>query len=287
MLKKSGIQSSLLNLIHEASKTANITVKTPVGVSASKKIEEQVMQGETLSSILCTNSMDKISTECKIKPFKYREKIVVPKLGFVDDLFDIQKCKKFTKMVNIYTNEEISKRKLQLSRDKCKRMHIEPKSTKNVTSCDDLFIDNWSVIVKKREGQNSELVDVYNQQVVIQSVESMDYLGDIVSSDASHRLNIQARVSKGQGIITDIMQIMQGIFFGEYLFEAFILMRNSLFLSVITNNLEVSVISKKRCERFRISGLPTDKKSIANKCKTKHRFNDVRTRINISEIRFD
>ena len=175
---KSGIDSNLLNLIYEASRKAKIAVKSPVGVSEAKEIEDQVMQGETLSSILCTNTMDKISTDCPIKPFKYREKISIPKLGFVDDLFDIQKCKKFTKLVNVYTNEEISKRKLQLSKDKCKRMHISPKSSKNIHSCDELLIDNWSVIITKSEGQPSKLIDLYNQQVVIQSVDSMDYLGD-------------------------------------------------------------------------------------------------------------
>ena len=174
----------------------------------------------------------------------YREKIIVPKLGFVDDLFDIQKCKKYTKLVNIYTNEEISKRKLQLSKDKCKRMHIEPKSSKSINKCDELYIDNWSVIVSKSEGRSSKLVDVFNQQVVIKSVESMDYLGDVVSCDATNTLNIQSRVTKGQGVITDILQIIEGIYFGEFTFEAFIMLRSSLFLSVITNNLEVSVLNK-------------------------------------------
>ena len=84
-LYKSGINSNLLNLIYEASRKANIAIKTPVGVSESREIEDQVMQGETLSSILCTNSMGKISDDCKIEPFKYRGKVPVPKLGFVDE----------------------------------------------------------------------------------------------------------------------------------------------------------------------------------------------------------
>ena len=151
----------------------------------------------------------------------------------------------YTKLVNIYTNEEISKRKLQLSKDKCKSMHIDPKSSKSAPTCDELFIDNWSVIVSKSEGQSSKLVDIYNQKVIIKTVESIDYLGDVVSCDASNSLNIQARVTKGQGVITDILQIIEGIYFGQYTFEAFTLMRNSLFLSVITNNLEVSVLSQK------------------------------------------
>ena len=55
----------------------------------------------------------------------------IPKLSFVDDIFDVHKCKEMTKKTNQYTNEEISKRKLTLSEDKCKRMHVKSKKDKS------------------------------------------------------------------------------------------------------------------------------------------------------------
>ena len=243
-LYNSGVNTYLLNLINEASKTANISIKTPAGVTESKDIHDQVMQGETLSSILCTNSMDKISKDSKIEPLKYRNKISIPKLGFVDDLMDIHKCKEMTKKVNEYTNEEVSKRKLMLSKDKCMRMHVKSKNSKTQDCCDELLIDNW--VSKKIESESGTyLKDIYNNKIQIKSVNQMDYLGDVVSVDGSHSLNIKARISKGQGILTDILQVLEGVYFGEYHYEAFVLMRNSLFLSVITNNLEISVLSDK------------------------------------------
>ena len=66
-LKTNGVSSSLLNLIHELSKKARVKVKTPVGTTDEEEIEDIVMQGETVSSILCTNTMDLISKECGFK----------------------------------------------------------------------------------------------------------------------------------------------------------------------------------------------------------------------------
>ena len=67
-------------------------MKTPVGTTEEKEIEDIVMQGETLSSILCTNSMDLIAKECKLEEFTYKDNVKIPKIGFVDDVLDINKC---------------------------------------------------------------------------------------------------------------------------------------------------------------------------------------------------
>ena len=72
-LHSNGVDSNLLNLVYEGSKSASIKIKTPVGTSDSKEITDQVMQGETVSSILCTSTVDKISKDNKIKEYKYRE----------------------------------------------------------------------------------------------------------------------------------------------------------------------------------------------------------------------
>ena len=58
-------------------------------------------------------------------------------------------------------------------------------------------------------------------------------------------MNVQNRTSKGQGIISDILQILDSVYFGEFHFQAFLMMRQSLFLSVLIHNLEVSNLSKK------------------------------------------
>ena len=119
-LQSNGVTTNLLNLLHELSKNASISVKTPVGPTEEKEVEDLIMQGETISSILCTNSMDVMSKNCKIQPHKYKKEVDVPKMGFVDDILDINKCGKETVIMNEYTRDQINKRKLQLSLKMCR-----------------------------------------------------------------------------------------------------------------------------------------------------------------------
>ena len=63
------------------------------------------MQGETLSSILCTNSVDKIGEESDVEPQKYRKKCIIPQMSFVDDIVDVKECGTETKLMIQYTTE--------------------------------------------------------------------------------------------------------------------------------------------------------------------------------------
>ena len=64
------------------------------------------------------------------------------------------------------------------------------------------------------------------------------YLGDWISSDGSNKENISRRISKCQGIIRDILHILNGTCFGEFYFETMITLRKTMFVSVLTNNCE-------------------------------------------------
>ena len=91
-LYENKVDTNLLNVIYELSKKATIAIKTPVGVSNTKEIEETIMQGETVSSILCTSTVDKVAKDCPLPPIKYKKEVAIPKLGFVDDILDINRC---------------------------------------------------------------------------------------------------------------------------------------------------------------------------------------------------
>ena len=238
-LYSNNIQSNAINILHEIAKEAHIAIKTPVGTSERVTINDTIFQGENISSILCTNSIDKISKDCKIKHFEYRKKEMIPKIGFVDDILDIAKCGIETKMLNTYTTDEVNKRKLQLSYDKCARMHITPKKKTEETTknCEDVTIDLWTV--EKDESQMKEF-DKYKGKVNIKSVEEYNYLGTRIQADGSNTLTIKDRVSKGQGFARDILYILENTHFGEYFFEALIIFRNTLVTSILTYNLEVA-----------------------------------------------
>ena len=127
---ENGLSTNLLNLVYELSKKADVTIKTPVGNSEEAEINGVIMQGETLSGVICTNSMDKMSKECDLEKIKYKNKVEIPKLGYVDDIADITECGEKTEEMNKYTMKEMNERKLQMSTDKCAMMHIE-KNTRN------------------------------------------------------------------------------------------------------------------------------------------------------------
>ncbi len=67
------------------------------------------------------------------------------------------------------------------------------------------------------------------------------YLGDVISADGKHSKNVMARKGKGLGIINEIMNILETIFFGKYYFEVALILRSSLLLSSILLNSEAWV----------------------------------------------
>ena len=54
--------------------------------------------------------------------------------------------------------------------------------------------------------------------------------------DGRQDKNLKARKNKGLGIINQIMDILQSVFFGKYQFEVALVLRSSLFLSSILLN---------------------------------------------------
>ena len=84
------------------------------------------------------------------------------------------------------------------------------------------------------------LEDAYVGKRNIKTVESHTYLGEIVSHDLSNRKNIMSKAAKGKAVVRDILQILEGVYFGEHYFEALKLLRESMLISVLTSNLEVS-----------------------------------------------
>ena len=64
------------------------------------------------------------------------------------------------------------------------------------------------------------------------------YLGDIISADGSHKKNIEHRRNKGYGVINQIMQILETVYFGKYYFEVAMVLRSSMFLSSLLLNSE-------------------------------------------------
>jgi hypothetical protein len=65
------------------------------------------------------------------------------------------------------------------------------------------------------------------------------YLGDILSCDGKNAKNIRSRISKGIGIISQIMNILDGVSFGPHHFEIAMLLRESMLVNGVTTNAEI------------------------------------------------
>ena len=65
------------------------------------------------------------------------------------------------------------------------------------------------------------------------------YLGDVVRADGKNSSNIQNRVSKGIGLISQIMIILETVSFGKSYFKIALILRESIFLNGILTNVEV------------------------------------------------
>ena len=237
-LYANGVKSNMLNLIHELSKNARIVIKTPIGNTEQGNIENIIMQGETLSGILCTSTMDKTAKDSKTKSLLYRGEVSVPRLGFVDDILDMNKCGNDIKEMHEETVAELNKRKLQVNRDKSVRMHVAGTKSGKESKCKDLHIDSWSLVTHK-SGTNISMKDKYEGKLKVKTVKKYEYLGNIIEEDGSNKETINERVAKGLGVIRDVDQILEGCSFGDYFMEALTIMRDSKLLSVLTYNLEV------------------------------------------------
>ena len=74
---------------------------------------------------------------------------------------------------------------------------------------------------------------------IMQEVTEETYLGDIISCDGKNTKNLKNRISKGVGIITKILNLLEVISFGPFLFEIALLLREAMLVNGTLTNAEV------------------------------------------------
>jgi hypothetical protein len=158
----------------------------------------------------------------------------------VDDLFTISTCGYKTALMNQFINTKTGMKKLQFGPAKCVKLHVGKTHDENL--CKDLFVDGWKVDVSTYAitGKCVQTENFLGPEQMGEKYEQM-YLGDIISADGSHNKNVQARRNKGLGIINNIMQILQSMFFGKFYFEVALVLRSSLLHSSLLLNSEAWV----------------------------------------------
>ena len=113
---------------------------------------------------------------------------------------------------NAYINAKIELKKLTLNGDKCHKLHI----------------GKCSKFCPKLIAHHDEMDDVLNEK----------YLGDAVETSGRNNKNIKARCGKLVGVISNIMYILKELCLGYLYIEVALLLRETMFLSVMLLNSE-------------------------------------------------
>ena len=147
----------------------------------------------------------------------------------------ISNCGLDSVLMNSFINAKTSMKKLQFGPSKCHKMHVGAKTC----YCPDLYVDNWEVkVVDDMLTGEKMVVDELIGEHTMELSDTEKYLGDLVSSDGRNEKNIKARSDKGQGIVDQIISIIEGTVFGPFQFEVALIFRSSLLLNGILTNAE-------------------------------------------------
>ena len=73
----------------------------------------------------------------------------------------------------------------------------------------------------------------------MQKVKSDTYLGDILADEQKNKSKIEARVAKGLGIVSQILDILKTVRFGIHYFEIAATLRESILINGMLTNSEV------------------------------------------------
>ena len=156
-----------------------------------------VQQWGTWGTVLCSNTMDMIGKKSRDRGeylYKYKNSVGVLPLAMMDDIDGINKCGIDSVKLNTFINTEIEMKKLRFhvpdvkGKSKCHKMHIG------------------------RKQETCPVLKVHD--TIMEEVTEDTYLGDIISSDGKNSKNLEHRISKGIGIISQIMHILESVSLG-------------------------------------------------------------------------
>ena len=204
-----------LALLYQLSVENHVAVNTPHGLTERMAIPHLVQQGGTGGPVLCSNSIDSIGKKLwrqGIAHYKYKNTVNI-------DIGAIANCGQDSLILNSYINTQIELKKLRFhvpdaqGRTTCHKLHVGCKSSR----CPILKVHD----------------------TVMEEVEYDEYLGDVISNDGKNKMNLRRRISRGMGLITQIMNILESVSYGHHFIDIALLLRESMFISSILNNVEV------------------------------------------------
>ena len=186
-LYESGLNNDMLNLLYLENKKTKVAVKINNQITERIVVKDLEMQGSVWDSLKCTSSMDQITIPQDHFIYKYKgdNNVRLGVLGMVDDTLAISHCGVPDIQKNSVINSFIEAQRLTLSKKKSVVIHISGRS-KCQQVCPTLQVQNEDM----------------------RTVDSVWYLGDIISASGSLRPCIEDRRSKGWGKLSEIAAIL-------------------------------------------------------------------------------
>ena len=211
-------QDNKFNLIAKMDEEVNVKVKTPVGQTEEFKLNNVVLQGTVLAPLKCsiqceTMAFDAVTTDEGETLYKYKGSVYIPPLQMVDDILTVSKCGLQAVTMNANLNVKIESKKLRLSHNKCKHMHISKKGSECMT--------NLKV-----------------HQKSMSKVDSVLYLGDKINIRGTVDENVKLRELKAVGILSQINSILKNVTLGIFYIRTALILREAMLINGIFTNAE-------------------------------------------------
>ena len=207
-LRELEIPLEVLHLIYNLNKEAKFTVKTPFGPTKQTVVRDIVEQGTVLGPVLCSSST---AEYCGKNIGVAVLDTIISSLLWVDDTADLSTSKGDAEMSHENAVLFGRRKKSPYSKKKCKTMVINGK-TKDLPA------------------------DLYIEEVKVEVVEKIVYLGDVVNNKGSNSHLIEDRVNRGTSAMIRVEALVKEASLGVYTVSVHLLLYQSLFLSSMTFN---------------------------------------------------
>ena len=92
--------------------------------------------------------------------------------------------------------------------------------------CEKSFIDCWDL-------DKVENVEKYRGKVKVKEVFSTKYLGEVICCDGTNTENVAARVKRGFGTVKDILNMLDRMCLGPFMFQKAVLLRDSMLVGTL------------------------------------------------------
>ena len=213
---EAGFKNDKWPLLFKMNQSAQVAVRTPVGMTKRETITNIIMQETVWGSLLCAATTDKLAKRVYEEGellYKYKGEVDVPPLEMVDKILTLQKCGATYEAMNLKVNAFIEQKKLTLGLKKCTKIHVGSKCN----DCSQLFV------------HEEEMAEAHK----------VKYLGDWIHENGRPKETILQRVNQGYAIVGQIFALLKDLPIGNLRVQVGLELRRAWFINGTLFNSEV------------------------------------------------